>query len=75
VAGQDVWKSVQVFVASNHNASETLRSIQAQIAVFAHEAGEFVREVRIGEGIERGNGWHKWSAQYLPGPPWDSEDP
>jgi hypothetical protein len=36
------------------------------INTVAYETGEFVRKVRIGEGFDQGNGWHKWSVSYLP---------
>ena len=65
VAG--VWKTVHLFVPSDRTASEVLSYLQAHINAVAYEAGEFVRRVRIGDGVDQGTGWHKWSVSYLPG--------
>ena len=66
---EEVWKTVHLFVPSDRTPSEVLIYLQEQINVIAHEAGEFVRQIRIGDGVDQVNGWHKWSASYLPGPP------
>jgi hypothetical protein len=60
------WKTVDLFVPSDRTASEVLRYLEEQVSVIAHEAGEFVRQIRIGEGVDQANGWHRWSASYLP---------
>ena len=65
VAG--VWKTVHLFVPSDRSANEVSRYLCDHINAVAYEAGEFVRQVRIGEGVEQGTGWHKWSVSYLPG--------
>ena len=66
---EEVWKTVHLFVPSDRTPSEVLIYLQEQINVIAHEAGEFVRQIRIGDGVDQVTGWHKWSASYLPGPP------
>jgi hypothetical protein len=65
VAG--VWKTVHLFVSSDRTGSEVSRYLQDHINAVAYEAGEFVRSVRIGDGVDQGNGWHQWSVSYLPG--------
>jgi hypothetical protein len=65
VAG--VWKTVHLFVRSDRSTNEVSRYLCDHINTVAYEAGEFVRQVRFGEGFDQGNGWHKWSVSYLPG--------
>ena len=62
-----VWKTVHLFVPSDRTASEVSRYLQDHINAVAYEAGEFVRQVRIGEGVDQGTGWHQWPVSYLPG--------
>jgi hypothetical protein len=62
-----VWKTVQLFVPSDRTASEISRHLQDNINAVAYEAGDFVRQVKIGDGVDQGTGWHQWSVSYLPG--------
>ena len=44
------WKALEVIIPDQLSASEILHHVNAQIGVIAAEAGEFVREVRVGVG-------------------------
>jgi hypothetical protein len=43
--------------------------VRSRILCTASECGEFVRRIRIGSGVQHGDGWRKWNVSYLPGPP------
>ncbi|CAN5416479.1 hypothetical protein BH11ACT6_BH11ACT6_09550 [soil metagenome] len=63
------WKALEVIIPDHLSASEILHYIHAQVRVIAAEAGEFVREVRVGVGTPHSDQYLKWSASYLPGLP------
>jgi hypothetical protein len=62
-----VWKTVQLFVPSDRTASKVSRYLHDHINAVAYKAGDFVRQVRIGDGVDQGTGWHQWSVSYLAG--------
>jgi hypothetical protein len=66
---QHRWKAVEVIVPATLTPKEVSEYIHAQIRINATEAGEFVQQVRVGVGQPHSNGWRKWTASYLPGPP------
>jgi hypothetical protein len=66
---QNCWKPIEVIVPARLTASQVLNHIQAQIRISATEAGEFVQQIQLGVGQPHGDGWWKWTASYLPGPP------
>ena len=63
------WKSVEFFLRDNLSKEELEESVRSQILCTASECGEFVRGIRIGSGVQHGDGWRKWNVSYLPGPP------
>jgi hypothetical protein len=58
-----------MILPASHSPREVLDHIHAQIRIIASDAGEFVKQVQIGIGHPHSDGWRKWSASYLPGPP------
>ena len=69
VARQRAPPPVEVFVPADLTEPETRRYLHAQIQEIANEGGDFVAEVRLGTKGSEVDGWCKWSAEYLPGPP------
>ena len=65
----ETWKSVEVFLRDDLSRDDLEASVRTQILCTASECGEFVRGIRIGSGIQHGDGWAKWNVSYLPGPP------
>jgi hypothetical protein len=63
------WKKIQLFVPSRLSSSEVRDDVQSAICVNASEAGEFVTQIRIDAGVPHSEGWRRWSAYYLTGPP------
>lgn len=53
---------------SDRTASEVSRYLCDHINAVAYEAGVFVGRVRIGDGVDQGTGWHKWSVSVTGGP-------
>lgn len=66
---QHRWKALEVIVPATLTPKEVSDYIHAQIRINATEAGEFVQQIRLGVGQAESNGWRKWTASYLPGPP------
>ena len=65
----ECWKSFEVVLASDLAAEQVIDRITSQIRLIAADAGDFVQCVRIDSGQHRSDGWCRWSAAYLPGPP------
>ena len=63
------WKPVEIIVPEGLSPRQVLDSIHAQIRINATEAGEFVQRIRVGAGEPYSEGFSKWTASYLPGPP------
>jgi hypothetical protein len=63
------WKTVELILPDSLDAAEVLRHAHALIRITATEAGEFVQEIRVGVGVPHHDGWRKWTASYLTGPP------
>ena len=54
------WDEGQAIVRT---ASEALKYHNNQLNVIAREAREFVRQMRVGDGVDQANGWQKgWGA-------------
>jgi hypothetical protein len=68
-AGQDAWKSVEVILPERLSVREAHSRIAAHIRINACDAGEFVQQLRIAPQGPHSEGWTKWTASYLPGPP------
>jgi hypothetical protein len=66
---QNCWKPIEVIVPARLTPSQVLDYIQAQIRIEATEAGDFVQQIQVGVGQAHSEGWWKWTACYLPGPP------
>ena len=66
---QHCWKPVEVIIPETLSAREVLDYIHAQIRINASPAGDFVQQISVGVGQRHFEGWRKWSASYLPGPP------
>ncbi len=64
-----MWKSVELFLRDGLSREEVRAMIHEHIVYVAAEAGEFVRRIRIGRSVRHPDGWRKWDAAYLPGPP------
>ena len=64
-----VWKSVELFLRDGLSREEVRASIHDHVLCAATEGGEFVRRIRIGRSVPHADGWRKWDAAYLPGPP------
>jgi hypothetical protein len=65
----DIWKSVEVFLPSNMSNDDVRDTLRDEIICTATDAGDFIRRLRIGESVAHTDGWRKWTASYLPGPP------
>jgi hypothetical protein len=63
------WKPVEFFLRDDLSKEELAESVRNQILCTASECGDFVRRIRIGSGVQHGDGWRKWNVSYLPGPP------
>ncbi len=63
------WKSVDLMLPDTLSPADVLDQAQAQIRIVASEAGEFVKQIRIGVGVAHTSGYKKWTASYLTGPP------
>jgi hypothetical protein len=68
-AEREAWKSVDIILPARLSAREARDHIEAQIRINACDAGEFVQQFRIEAHEPRSQGWTKWTASYLPGPP------
>ena len=44
-------------------------ALRDEIICTAADGGDFVRRIRIGGGVDHTDGWRKWEASYLAGPP------
>ncbi len=66
---QNCWKPIEVIVPARLTAGQVLDYIQAQMRINATEAGDFVQQIQLGVGQPHSEGWLKWTASYLPGPP------
>lgn len=64
-----MWKSVEVFLRDGLSREEVRRNLYDQVLSAAADSGEFVRQIRIGRSVRHSDGWRKWEATYLPGPP------
>jgi len=51
---------------THRGATENVRS---HIRSIAHEAGDFIQEIRHGAPSQYSGDWYRWTTSYLPGPP------
>ncbi len=65
----DDWKTVEVFLPCTLTAREVGHHARSTIRMIATEAGDFVGDIKIGPGIHQGDGWCRWTAQYVRHPP------
>jgi hypothetical protein len=65
----DGWRTVDVFLPGHLEASEVKQEIRNRVLRAAAEGGEFVQRIRFGSEARHADGWRKWHASYLPGPP------
>jgi hypothetical protein len=63
------WRKVDLFAPSALSSEQVEEFVDSAIRLCASEAGDFVRRISIGAGINNGDGWHRWCVYYLPGPP------
>lgn len=63
------WKSVELTLPDTLSPADVLAHAHAQIRIVASEAGEFVQQIRISVGVAHPDGYKKWTASYLTGPP------
>lgn len=63
------WKSIDLMLPDSLSPADVLAQVRAQIRIVASEAGEFVEQIRIGTGVAHPEGYMKWTASYLIGPP------
>ena len=70
----DDWKTVEVFLPCTLTAREVGHHARSTIRMIATEAGDFVGDIKIGPGIQQGDGWCRWTAQYVRHPPESSFD-
>jgi hypothetical protein len=65
----EIWKFVEMFLPSDMPKDEVRSALRDGIIRTATDGGEFVRRYRIGGSVDHTDGWRKWTACYLPGPP------
>ncbi|EHB59020.1 hypothetical protein MycrhDRAFT_1456 [Mycolicibacterium rhodesiae JS60] len=65
----DIWKSVEIFLPSDMSKDAVRDTLLDEIICTATDAGDFVHRLRIGGSVPHADGWRKWTASYLPGPP------
>ena len=65
----EIWKSFEFFLPTNLSRRYVRIALRERIVQTAHEGGEFVRRFRVGASEAHDDGWRKWTASYLPGPP------
>lgn len=63
------WRSIEIFLPAGLSMDDVKKRVRGDILCTANECGEFVRRIRLGTSTEHADGWRKWSASYLPGPP------
>jgi hypothetical protein len=63
------WKPIEIIVPAKLSPRQVLDSIYAQIRINAADAGDFVQQIQVGVGEPYSDGWSRWTASYLPGPP------
>ncbi len=65
----DHWKHVHAILPETLSSEQVVARLSAQIRINASEAGEFVEKIRIDAGKPHSDGFRRWSASYLLGPP------
>lgn len=65
----DIWKSVEIFLPSDMSTDDVRDTLLDEIICTATDAGDFVHRLRVGGSVAHTDGWRKWTASYLPGPP------
>ncbi len=66
---QDNWRYVQAILPASLTTQQVIDRVTSRIRLNASEAGEFVLRIHIDAGEAHPDGWRRWSAAYLPGPP------
>jgi hypothetical protein len=65
----DGWKPIEMLLPMALSPREVLHRLYEQVRLNATEAGDFVHEIRVDVGHPPSDGWQRWTAAYLPGPP------
>ncbi|MBB3605978.1 hypothetical protein FHT40_005667 [Mycolicibacterium sp. BK556] len=65
----EVWKFVDMFLPSDLSEAQVRTALRDGIIRTAIDSGEFVSQYRVCTGVNHSEGWRKWTASYLPGPP------
>lgn len=72
---QYFWKPIEIILPAKLSDQQVRDQIAAQLRVDATAAGEFVQQIQIVVGQHYSDGWLKWTASYLTGPPGRFPDP
>ncbi len=65
----DIWKSVEIFLPSDMSKEDVRDTLLDEVICTATDAGDFVHRLRVSGSVAHTDGWRKWTASYLPGPP------
>jgi hypothetical protein len=63
------WRSVELFLPGNLSRDEVRAELRTRLLRAASDCGEFVHGIRIEGSVSHTDGWRKWSAAYMSGPP------
>jgi len=65
----DIWKPIDLILPETLSPRQVQDQIHAQIRINATESGDFVHQIQVGVGQAHSDGWTRWTASYLTGPP------
>jgi hypothetical protein len=65
----DDWKFFDFFLPSWMPKPEVGKELRHRVLMAAADSGDFVGGFRIGHHESYSDGWDRWTAGYLPGPP------
>ena len=65
----EIWKSVDIFLPSDMSEAAVRATLRDEIICTATDSGDFVGRIRIAQGVSNTDGWRRWTASYLAGPP------
>lgn len=63
------WRSIEIFLPDTMSMVDVKTTVRGEILCTATDSGEFVRRIRLGDSTDHTDGWRKWTASYLTGPP------
>ncbi|MGI9126344.1 MAG: hypothetical protein ACR2JM_16600 [Mycobacterium sp.] len=63
------WRELELYLPSHLSAAQVTEQVRAAVINTAADGGDFVCDISIGESRRHSDGWVRWKASYLAGPP------